>query len=244
MKLAHGVSYQALGRHTDALKLREETLALQQSRLGPDHPDTLMSMHNLAVGYYALGRHAEALKLREETLSLRKAKLGPDHPHTLKSMWGLAESLARLGRGAEAVSLIDECVRRAAGQAVDPNLLPAVFALRLRHFEKGKDAAGCRATAKMWEGLKRTDAGSLYVAACWRAVTAAVLRAGGKSPAAAKDADAEAERAMAWLRQAVAAGYKDAADMKQDKDLDALRGRVDFQKLLAELEAGQGKDKQ
>jgi hypothetical protein len=32
-------------------------------------------------------------------------------------------------------------------------------------------------------------------------------------------------------------GYKDAAHMKQDTDLDPLRERDDFQKLLAELEA-------
>ncbi len=31
-------SYAALGRHGDALKLREETLALQKVKLGPDHP--------------------------------------------------------------------------------------------------------------------------------------------------------------------------------------------------------------
>jgi hypothetical protein len=31
--------------------------------------------------------------------------------------------------------------------------------------------------------------------------------------------------------------YTDAAHMKQDKDLDALRDRDDFKKLLAELEA-------
>ena len=37
--------------------------------LGPDHPDTLRSMANLANSYTALGRHAEALRLREETLA-------------------------------------------------------------------------------------------------------------------------------------------------------------------------------
>ena len=57
-----------------------------KAKLGPDHPDTLTSMNNLANSYAALGRHAEALKLREETLALRKAKLGPDHPDTLRSM--------------------------------------------------------------------------------------------------------------------------------------------------------------
>ncbi len=58
----------------------------RKAKLGPDHPDTLASMNNLANSYSDLGRHAEALKLREETLALRKAKLGPDHPDTLASM--------------------------------------------------------------------------------------------------------------------------------------------------------------
>src|SRR5260370_13793962 len=113
-----------------------------------------------------------------------------------------------------------------------------VVDLRLRHFEKTKDAAGCRATAELWEQLKRTDAGSLYDAACMRAVTAAVLRGTDlKSVLQTKEGAAEADRAMAWLTQAVAAGYKDAAHMKRDTDLDALRDRPDFQKLLAGLEA-------
>lgn len=42
---------------------------------------------------------------------------------------------------------------------------------------------------------------------------------------------------MAWLKQAVAGGYKDVAHMKMDKDLDALRQREDFNDLLAGLEA-------
>jgi hypothetical protein len=46
-------------------KLNEELLALRKAKLGPDHPDTLMSMHNLAYGCAALGRHADALKLQE-----------------------------------------------------------------------------------------------------------------------------------------------------------------------------------
>jgi hypothetical protein len=111
--------------------------------------------------------------------------------------------------------------------------------LRLRHFAKTKDTAGCRQTAEMWEKLNRADAASLYTAACMRTVTAAVLRGADPSPAGAKQADAEADRALAWLKQAVAVGYQDAAHLKQDKDLDALRGREDFQRLLAELETKQ-----
>jgi hypothetical protein len=44
-----------------------------------------------------------------------------------------------------------------------------------------------------------------------------------------------ADRAMELLQQAVKAGYKNAAHMKKDSDLDALRERVDFKQLLQEL---------
>jgi len=230
------ISYAALCRHADALKLREETLALHKARLGPEHPRTLMSMNNVAWSYGTLGRHADAVKLYETTLALQKARLGPENPDTLLSMGGLAYNLVKLNRGAEALPVIDECVQLAAGKVVHPKLLPGLMSLRLRHFEKARDAAGCRQTAAMWESLKRTDADSLYKAACMRAVTAAVLRAADTSPAGGKQSDAEADRALAWLKQAVAAGYNNAAHMKKDKNLNALRDRADFRKLVTRLE--------
>jgi hypothetical protein len=52
-----------------------------------------------------------------------------------------------------------------------------------------------------------------------------------------------ADQAVGALRQAVAHGYQDAAHMKKDTDLDPLRGRDDFQKLLAELDKGASKGK-
>ncbi len=45
-----------------------------------------------------------------------------------------------------------------------------------------------------------------------------------------------ADPAMNLLHKAAKAGFTDAARLKQDADLDALRGRADFQKLLAERE--------
>jgi serine/threonine protein kinase/tetratricopeptide (TPR) repeat protein len=227
--LANG--YEAIGRHADALELRQRTLALRRANLGPDHPDTLISMHNLANSYEVLGRHADALRLRQRALARMRAKLGPDHPTTLLSLRGVAVSLVKLDRGAEAVPVIDEFVRRETVTVAYPNLLPGVMFLRLRHFERVGDAAGCRQTAEMWENLNRADADSLYNAACMRAVTAAVLRETDGS-----SAGAEADRAMAWLRRALAAGYTDVANVKRDQDLDALRDRADFTKLVVELE--------
>jgi hypothetical protein len=47
-----------------------------------------------------------------------------------------------------------------------------------------------------------------------------------------------ADRAMTLLREAVAKGFQDVERMKNDTALDPLRNREDFQKLVAELEAG------
>jgi len=223
-------TYAALGRHADALKLREETLAVQKAKLGPDHPDTLLTMNNLAVNYSNLGRHADALKLNEETLALLKANLGTDHPDTLLTMANLAGCLLTLDRRSEALAIADDCLRRANGKTVDPRLVPFVLDLRLRVFAKQKDASGCRQTAGMWEKLARTDADSLYTAACFRAVTAGILPPAGQTR--------DAGLAMGWLTKAVAAGYstpRNFAQMMRDHDLDALRDRADFRRLFAEL---------
>ena len=48
---------------------------------------------------------------------------------------------------------------------------------------------------------------------------------------------------MELLTLARAAGYKDAAQMKKDTDLDPLRAREDFKKLLAELEGNEKEKK-
>ena len=54
--------------------------------------------------------------------------------------------------------------------------------------------------------------------------------------AKAEDRSKQADLAMDWLQQAVAAGYKDVAHMMKDADLDPLRERQDFKKLMADLE--------
>jgi hypothetical protein len=44
-----------------------------------------------------------------------------------------------------------------------------------------------------------------------------------------------ADRAMDLLRKAVNGGFNDAAHMAKDTDLDSLRGREDYKKLIEEL---------
>jgi hypothetical protein len=151
----------------------------------------------------------------------------------------VAQDLIKLDRGALAVPLLDECLQRAVGKRVHRNF-PEVADLRLRHFEKAKNARECRTTAELWEKQKRTDANSLYQAAVCRAVTAAVLNATNAVGAdSLRLANVEADQAMAWLKIAVSAGIDDLAAVRTDKDLDVLRHRADFKTLLAELEKKQ-----
>jgi tetratricopeptide (TPR) repeat protein len=229
-------AYNDVGQHAKAVKLREEALELQKQKLPADHPDLLTSMYSLANSYGFLERYSDALKLHKETMERRKAKFGPDHPSVLWSIWGVTAELFRLNRGNEALPMIEEVVDRAVRMKVQPDLVGLLNNQR-SYFKTAKNVAGCRRTAEMWEKLHRTDPRSLYNAACYRAVVAAVLLAADKSPNAAKESYAEADRAMSWLQQAVAAGYDNVALMKKDTDLDALRDREDFRKLLAEQEA-------
>jgi serine/threonine protein kinase len=68
-----------------AVMVHEQILIFRRATLGPDHPDTLRGMHQVASLYHDLGRNADALALCDETLRVRTAKLGPDHPLTLIS---------------------------------------------------------------------------------------------------------------------------------------------------------------
>ena len=114
---ALAASYSYLGRHLDAVKLYVETLALERTTLGPDHPETLMTMNNLAVSDVALGRPAEALKLHEETLAIQKAKLGPVHPDTLMTLYNIAcdhaVMISKSADGAKEAERAMECLQRA-----------------------------------------------------------------------------------------------------------------------------------
>jgi serine/threonine protein kinase/tetratricopeptide (TPR) repeat protein len=231
------LSYFDLGRLEEALQLHQETLAARRQVLGPVHRHTLSSMTGVAVCLSRLGRHVEALKLHEQALAGRRQILTPDHLDTRWSICLVAESLIELNRGGEAIPLLDECFSGSTDEASSWQALDALN-LRIRHFQGVKDAVGCRATAEMWEKLNRTDANGHYNAARFRAVTAAAIKNDPKTPAAdaVRLATVEADRAMAWLHKAIAAGFQDAGQLAKDRDLDALREREDFKKMLAELE--------
>ena len=93
------------GSYIDLVPLADTVTAALERVLGPDHPDTLASRGNLAVGYWAVGRHDEAITLHEATLTARERVLGPDHPDTLTSRGHLAAGYWAVGRYDEAITL-------------------------------------------------------------------------------------------------------------------------------------------
>ena len=166
----------------------------------------------------------EPIVAKEPQLVGARKSLGDSHR-------GRARALDALDRRADAMRDWERAL------ALDPDRLKPID--RLRIARNRKDAAGCLAAAAENEAWKPTAALEMYDAACNRAICAVALQEDAKTPKAdaPRLAKEQADLAMAWLRKAVAAGYRNAERVKHDKDLDALREREEFKKLLAELDA-------
>jgi tetratricopeptide (TPR) repeat protein len=95
----------ARGDYRPAKEVFHQVVDAHQRLLGPEHPDTLISMNNLASALWALGDAAGAADLSRQVLEARRRLLGPEHPNTLQSMNNLATTLRALGDAAGAAEL-------------------------------------------------------------------------------------------------------------------------------------------
>jgi tetratricopeptide (TPR) repeat protein len=82
--------FESRGRYDEAEALCKRVLEGMEKHLGNEHPDTLISMNNLANVYRSQGRYDEAEEHHKGALKGRKKHLGNDHPVTLSSMNNLA----------------------------------------------------------------------------------------------------------------------------------------------------------
>jgi hypothetical protein len=87
-----------------------------------------------------------------------------------------------------------------------------------------------------WHYLKRKAGGSLFTL-YGHADKVCVPARDRSAGLTAAEGQAIAAKAMDVLRRAVDGGWRNVAHMRTDTDLDALRQREDFQKLMQELEA-------
>jgi serine/threonine protein kinase/tetratricopeptide (TPR) repeat protein len=113
LRMTMGTSFWFLGDASTASEQFQAALKLYAERRGPDHPDTLKSMAELANCYAVTGRILAALKLREEVFRIQTAKLGSTDPETLASMNNLARSYGQAGRTQEKLKLCEEALRLA-----------------------------------------------------------------------------------------------------------------------------------
>ena len=100
------------------------------------------------------------------------------------------------------------------------------------------DPAAAVQAAQTLRDLDWGQPGNTYDAACALALCIPIVEKHEKLDAEKRKAAVQfyGDKAMEMLRLAVEKGWKNAAHMEKDSDLDPLRSRADFQKLLQELD--------
>ena len=78
------------GLWDQAEELETQAMETRKRMLGTEHPDTLITMANLALTHMNRGRWKEAKELEVQVLEPRKRVLGTQHPDTLTSVSSLA----------------------------------------------------------------------------------------------------------------------------------------------------------
>jgi serine/threonine protein kinase len=141
--------YQALGRWEKARQDLAQLIQLSKRwlenaktspDLGPDHPDTLRNMNNLAVAYHDAGSLPEAIVVNKELLERRMSKFGPDYPDTLESMNSLASAYQDAGQLEKAIRLYGQTLeKRKAKLGPDhPDTLTSMLNLANAYQDAGK----------------------------------------------------------------------------------------------------------
>jgi tetratricopeptide (TPR) repeat protein len=75
---------------------------IREEALGPDHPDTAVTLDNLGKLYRAKGDYAKAEEFYLRALMIREKARGPDHPDTAMTLDNLAELYRTKGDNAKA----------------------------------------------------------------------------------------------------------------------------------------------
>ena len=92
------VVFRENGDLNNAEQLEVQVMDMRKKLLGAEHPDTLISMENLACTYWKQGKLNEAEQLEVQVMDMRKKLHGAEHPDTLLSMGNLAGTFLNQGR--------------------------------------------------------------------------------------------------------------------------------------------------
>jgi tetratricopeptide (TPR) repeat protein len=100
--------------------VHERALAIREKVLGPDHPETVKSLDNLAGLLHDQGELAQARTYYERILTIREKGLGLEHPQTAQCLNNLAALLQEQGELAAARPLYERALaiyQKALGSA-------------------------------------------------------------------------------------------------------------------------------
>jgi DNA polymerase III delta prime subunit len=145
------------GQYKAAEELFVQVMETRKRVLGDEHPDTLISMNNLASTYRDQGRSNEAEELEVQVMQTRKRVLGDEHPDTLTSMANLALTYRNQGRWAEAEELevqVMQTRKRVLGDK-HPDTLISIGNLASTYWNQGRLKEAEELQVQVMETMKR-----------------------------------------------------------------------------------------
>jgi serine/threonine-protein kinase len=242
------MTYTDLGRFEPAVGATEKACRVAEELVGR-HPEDAWLRESRAQMYWELFRRRRRAG-RDDPGSLGRAvayfeELVRDYPGASRFRRGLAPCLlerAGLARAAGDLAGAEGWYRRNVEQweALDrarpddgtaANLAQGRANLAIELVCRGRPAEAVpliEHVAEALGALKRPHGPATYDLACALALLSAATPAG-------PGRDDTAGRAMAALRRAIDAGYRDFPHIRSDPDLDPLRPRADFPLLLMDL---------
>jgi tetratricopeptide (TPR) repeat protein len=255
--LNRGILLSKTGRLEEAKKAYDQALSIRK-QLAADFPSQPEFRENLATSYNSRGillcnmdRLLDAEKDYDQAVSIQKQLAAdfPNQPDLRNDLAGSCVNVAilneKLGNWAAAKQLLmDGLPHHLAALKANPRnptyrryyrnylaVLTAAHVGLLEQREALRTAETCRNLG--WDAPEDTYSAACGLSRCIPAVAKhPKLDAKQREEAVQLYSDA----AMKALSEAVSKGYKNVRLLKTDDDLDPLRKREDFQKLVAKLE--------
>jgi DNA-binding SARP family transcriptional activator len=156
-----GNTLRELGSYPTAVAVLEKARLTRQRELGADHPDTLITLNELALAYRAAGKLPEASKLYQQVKDALVKKLGANHPDTLIPLHNLALAYQDAGKLPEAIKVYEQvkAAQEAKLGADHPHTLTTLHNLALAYLGAGKQAEAI----KLLEQVKAAQVAKLGI---------------------------------------------------------------------------------
>ena len=150
-------SYRAQGRNKEAAEMFRRVLRGREAVLGPEHPDTLITLECLASIYDHIGNLDKAEKYYKRVLAGSEDTFGPDHLDTLTVVHDLAGVYEYQGKLEEAEKFYQRALEGREKQHghEDPDVLTTIDALAGLYDHEGRIAKAEKLRLRAFDGRER-----------------------------------------------------------------------------------------